>query len=101
MALTIDPRTHGTLSIAVKDGTIPLTDAVLTATIRDPKGKTVATNVSCPHAGSGIYELSILPTWSEVSGKAVEGSFHAEVTATRLGKQRMKRIYYLVSFDRA
>lgn len=100
MALVIDPQTHGTLAIAVKDNATPVTDAVVVATIRDPANKTVATNISCPHAGSGIYNLTILPEWSESAGKPFEGVFHAEVKATRAGKQRVKRIYYVVVFDK-
>lgn len=100
MALTITPQTHGTLAITVKAGTTLLTDAIVTADIIDSTGKRVATNVPCNHAGSGVYNLSILPEWSESDGKVVEGQYYAEIKAVRAGKQRVRRIFYTVTFGR-
>lgn len=97
----IEPQTDAILKITVKDTAgVAVTDAVATATaVYSPAGASVATNVTMPHQGAGVYHLSISRTWSDNSGKAIEGEFVAEIKVTRGGVERRRRFRYPVKFD--
>lgn len=96
---SIEPKTDATLNITVKEGSTPVTTATVTATVIQPSGVTIATDVACPHTTLGQYPLAIAASWSEaVSGDAIEGTFIAEVKVVNAGKQRVRRFYYQVAF---
>lgn len=97
----IEPQTDAILKITVKDTAgVVVTDAVATATVvYSPAGVSVASNVTMPHQGAGVYHLSISRAWSDNSGKAIEGEFVAEVKVTRGGVERRRRFRYPVKFD--
>jgi len=102
MATYIAPLTHGELSITLKDtNDVPITDATVTADVYDCRGTLTATAQAMPHAGSGVYILTILPTWSDGgSGTFLLGEFIAHITATDTGSNQVtKRIRYVVKFD--
>lgn len=96
----IDPLTTATLRITVKDGDeVLVTDAVTTADVVAPSGKTIADDVALANTGAGVYTLTILPAWSDDgNGGAVRGVFTALITVTRFGQQRTRQFQYLVDY---
>lgn len=97
----IEPKTNGTFAITVATSAgVPITTGIVTATIYRPNGAVAASNVSCAHQGSGVYNLNILPAWSTetTTGNAVEGLFIAEVKAVYDSKQRVRRMPYNVQY---
>lgn len=101
VATYIEPQTDATLRVTVKDSTGALvTDAtVIALVVYSPAGATAATNQAMSHQGAGVYQLSISRSWSDNSGKAIEGEFVVEIKITRAGTERRRRFRYVVHWD--
>lgn len=99
--LWITPRTDAELTIIVKQGGTLRDDATVTASVFSPRGGAVTTDAALTprSGGTGEYVLPILATWSEASGRAVEGEFVVQVKALRAGAQTITRFRYNVRFN--
>ena len=97
----IDPLTTAILKITVKDGAgLLVSDATATADVILPSGKRVANDVAFVNVGSGVYTMTIEPSWSDAgAGKPLVGVFSAVVTITKGGYVRTKKFDYLVAFS--
>jgi hypothetical protein len=96
----IEPKTSALLAITVKSGGAPDTGATVTATIFNPNEEPIASNVSCSHVGSGVYNFTVLPAYSTgASQEAIEGVYIVEVKVIGTStKQRVRRFTFPIIY---
>ena len=100
-ALTsIEPSTDGTITVTVQVAGTLQDDATVVANVYTPRGAKVADAVAFTPVGSGSgeYTLAWDATWTESSGRGVEGEYLLEVVSTRVGVKRTRRFRQPVQY---